>query len=70
MRNSIGGREQLVVCEFAQALEIIPTTLAENAGLDSLNILIEMRKVHQANDKFAGLSCSPERSPTCAKRGF
>ena len=44
---SLGGREQLAAEAFAQALEIIPRTLAENAGLDPIDILVELRKAHE-----------------------
>jgi archaeal chaperonin len=54
--DSVGGREQIAIGAFASALEIVPTTLAENAGLDPLDVLIEMKKAHQAGDKFAGLN--------------
>ncbi len=53
---SVGGREQIAIDAFASAMEIIPTTLAENAGLDPLNILIEMRKQHKAGKTTAGLN--------------
>src|SRR3989338_2689537 len=41
--QSLSGREQLAVEEFANALEFIPTTLAENAGLDPIDILTELK---------------------------
>ena len=44
----VGGREQLAVEAFAQALEAIPWTLAENAGLDPIDMLIELRKSHKS----------------------
>ena len=54
---SVGGREQIAIDAFASAMESIPTTLAENAGLDPIDILIEMRKQHKAGkNKFAGLN--------------
>ena len=53
---SVGGREQIAIDAFASAMEIIPTTLAENAGLDPIDILIEMRKQHKAGKKHAGLN--------------
>ncbi|MBQ2486522.1 MAG: thermosome subunit, partial [Candidatus Methanomethylophilus sp.] len=53
---SVGGREQIAIEAFASALEIIPTTLAENAGLDPINIVIEMRKQHKAGKTYAGLN--------------
>ncbi len=54
--QSVGGREQIAIDAFASALESIPTTLAENAGLDPIDILIEMRKQHKAGKKYAGLN--------------
>ena len=53
---SVGGREQIAIDAFASAMEAIPTTLAENAGLDPIDILIEMRKQHKEGKKFAGLN--------------
>ncbi|HEY6238784.1 MAG TPA: TCP-1/cpn60 chaperonin family protein, partial [Thermoplasmata archaeon] len=52
----VGGREQLAFESFAEALETIPRTLAENAGLDPIDILIELRKAHKAGNKFAGVN--------------
>jgi thermosome len=43
----IGGREQLAVEAFAKALEIIPKTLAENAGFEQIDILVNLRSVHE-----------------------
>ncbi|NLL94408.1 MAG: thermosome subunit [Thermoplasmatales archaeon] len=53
--DGIGGREQIAIDAFASALESIPTTLAENAGLDPIDILIEMRKQHKEGKIHAGL---------------
>jgi thermosome len=50
------GREQLAVAKFAEALEIIPRTLAENAGLDPIDMLVEMRSQHEKGNKTAGLN--------------
>jgi chaperonin GroEL (HSP60 family) len=44
--QSVGGREQLAIEAFAEALEIIPWTLAENAGMDSMDIVIELKNAH------------------------
>jgi len=44
---SVGGREQLAVEAFANAIEVIPRTLAENAGLDPIDILAELRALHE-----------------------
>ena len=58
--SSIGGREQLAINAFAYSLEIIPRTLAENAGLDVINSLVNLRNAHQGKkgNKFAGLNAS------------
>ncbi|OLD04628.1 MAG: thermosome subunit [Crenarchaeota archaeon 13_1_40CM_3_53_5] len=43
----VGGREQLAIEAFADALEAVPTTLAENAGLDPIDVLVELRSKHE-----------------------
>ncbi len=53
---SVGGREQIAIEAYASAMESIPRTLAENAGLDPINILIEMRKQHKGGCRYAGLN--------------
>lgn len=53
---SVGGREQIAIEAYASAMEIIPSTLAENAGLDPIDILIQMRKEHKAGKIYAGLN--------------
>jgi len=44
--TKVAGREQLAVEAFAEALEEIPTALSENAGLDPIDILVELRAAH------------------------
>jgi thermosome len=53
---SIGGREQIAIDAFASAMEVVPTALSENAGLDPIDILIELRQAHKAGKKFAGVN--------------
>ena len=53
---TVGGREQIAIEAFASAMESIPNTLAENAGLDPINIVIEMRKQHKEGKVYAGLN--------------
>ncbi|MEM0133903.1 MAG: thermosome subunit beta [Thermoplasmatales archaeon] len=53
--QSVGGREQLAIEKFAEAIEIIPRTLSENAGLDSIGILISLKKEHADGKKNAGV---------------
>ena len=43
----VGGREQLAIEAFASALESIPLSLAENAGLDPIDIMVELRSKHE-----------------------
>lgn len=55
--TKVGGREQLAVEAFADAIEVIPRTLAENAGLEPIDILVEMRSVHdKADGKNQGIN--------------
>jgi thermosome len=53
---TLKGREQLAVTKFAESLEVIPKTLAENAGLDPIDMLVEMRSQHEKGNKRAGLN--------------
>ena len=53
--NTLSGREQLAVQSFADALEVIPITLAENAGLDPIDSLTELKAAHDKGMKWAGL---------------
>jgi len=46
----VGGREQLAIEAFADAIEIIPRTLAENAGLEPIDIIVEIRAAHEKTD--------------------
>jgi len=45
--TKVGGREQLAIEAFADSLEIVPKTLAENAGLESIDILVGLRSAHE-----------------------
>ncbi len=45
--TKIGGREQLAIEAFADSMEIVPKTLAENAGLESIDILVGLRSAHE-----------------------
>ena len=53
---SVGGREQMAVEAFARAVEIIPKTLAENAGLDPIDMIIAIRSAHKNGEKHAGVN--------------
>jgi len=54
--NALSGREQLAVQEFASAMEFIPSTLAENAGLDPIDILTELKSKHDNGEVSAGIN--------------
>ena len=54
--HGLSGREQLAVEEFASALEFIPTTLAENAGLDPIEVLTELKSKHDSGERNAGIN--------------
>lgn len=54
--NKLSGVEQFVYQEFSQALEVIPTTLAENAGLNSINVVTDLRNRHENGEQNAGIS--------------
>ncbi|XRH75861.1 MAG: thermosome subunit alpha [Candidatus Methanosuratincola verstraetei] len=53
--RSLSGREQLAVLKFAEAMEEIPLTLAENSGLDPVDILVEIRAAHAKGQKTYGV---------------
>ena len=53
--NSVSGREQLAIIAFADALEIVPRTLSENAGLNTIDLLVELRAAHEDNP-YMGLN--------------
>ena len=53
--DSVGGREQLAVEAFADAVDVIPRTLAENAGLDPIDSLVDLRSEHAGEDSVSGL---------------
>ena len=53
---TFGGREQLAIEEFANSLESIPETLAENAGLDPIEILTELKRRHETGLQHHGLN--------------
>lgn len=52
---SVGGREQLAIQAFADAIEVVPRALAENAGLDPIDMLVALRSAHEKGKKNAGL---------------
>jgi chaperonin GroEL (HSP60 family) len=55
--TKVGGREQLAIEAFADGIEVIPRTLAENGGLDPIDILVSLRSAHEKEDgKYMGIN--------------
>jgi chaperonin GroEL (HSP60 family) len=55
--TKVGGREQLAVEAFADAIEVIPRALAENAGLEPIDVLVDLRSAHEKEDgKYKGVN--------------
>ncbi|HEY7107821.1 MAG TPA: thermosome subunit beta [Nitrososphaeraceae archaeon] len=53
--NSLSGREQLAAEKFAESLEVIPLRLAENAGMDPIDTLTELRSKQMKGSKWSGI---------------
>jgi thermosome len=53
---TVGGREQMAIEAFANAIEVIPKTLSENAGLDPIDMMLEIRNAHKKGNKYAGVN--------------
>jgi chaperonin GroEL (HSP60 family) len=66
---SVGGREQLAIEAFAESIEVIPRALAENAGLDQIDKLIELRTAHEKGQKYAGLNVLTGKASDMLKQG-
>ncbi len=54
--NKLSGREQLAVLKYADALEVIPLTLAENAGMDPIDTQVDFRAKHGQGKKWFGIN--------------
>jgi archaeal chaperonin len=63
---TVGGREQLAVEAFAQALEVVPWALAENGGYDAINTMIELRRLHEgpSANKNVGINFDQQGKPS------
>ncbi len=67
--STVGGREQLAIEAFADAMEIIPKTLAENAGLDQIDSLVALRSAHEKGQKSSGLGIDTGKPVDMLKLG-
>jgi len=69
--QTLTGMEAYCFQAYAEALEVIPTTLAENAGLNPISIVTELRNRHALGERTAGInvrkvSCAEEPANVCA----
>jgi thermosome len=67
--STVGGREQLAIESFADAMEIIPKTLSENAGIDQIDALVALRSAHEKGMKGAGLDMDTGKAVEMLKLG-
>ncbi len=67
--ETLPGREQLAVRGFAEALETVPTTLTENAGLDPIDVLSELRAKHEEGETWAGIEVLSGKIQDMSKAG-
>jgi len=68
--DKYSGREQLAIKAFAESLEIIPRTLAENAGLDPIDLLVELRSKHEGGETNMGLDVFEGKSVDMFNEGI
>jgi archaeal chaperonin len=66
---TVGGRVQLAIEAFAASMEVIPRALAENAGLDPINVLVDMRADHEAGKKTFGVNADTGKPTDMLKAG-
>jgi len=68
--TKVGGREQLAVEAFAEAVETIPKTLAENAGLEPLDIIVDLRAAHDKSEgQYKGINVFTGRIENMREKG-
>ncbi len=67
--DSVGGREQLAINAFADSLEVIPRTLAENAGFDPIDTLVSLRNRHDEGETWAGIDVTSGESEELFQQG-
>ncbi len=68
--QTLPGKEQLAVMGYAEALEAVPVTLAENAGLDPIDILSELRARHEKKQTWAGVDVNEGKVNDMKKAGI
>jgi len=68
--QKLSGKEQLAVIAFGEALETLPTALAENAGLDPIDILVQLRVAHEKGQLWAGVDVNESKVADLKERGI
>ena len=68
--QKLSGKEQLAVIAFGEALETLPTALAENAGLDPIDILVQLRVAHEKGQLWAGVDVNEAKVADLKERGI
>ncbi len=68
--NKLSGREQLAVLAFADSIEVIPRTLAENAGLDPIDMLTDLKAKHDNGEKWTGINIEKSNVSDCWSLGI
>jgi len=67
--EKFSGREQLAIQSFGEAMEVIPRALAENAGLDPIDILVELRAAHEQGKIVYGVGIDEGKVVDVSKLG-
>src|SRR5438093_13707499 len=68
--QKLSGKEQLAVIAFADALETVPMALAENAGLDPIDIMVQLRSAHEKGQLWAGVDVDEGKVADMKEKGI
>ena len=68
--QKLSGKEQLAVIKFAEALETVPMALAENAGLEPIDIMVQLRAAHEKGQVWAGVDVQDGKVSNLQERGI
>ncbi len=70
LSEKYSGREQLAIESFAKSLEVIPKTLAENSGLDPIDVITELKAAHENGSLNAGINVESGKIIDSLKEGI
>ena len=68
--QKLSGKEQLAVIAFADALETVPMALAENAGLEPIDIMVQLRAAHEKGQIWAGVDIEDGKVSNLEEKGI